>query len=270
MRLSYFSVEAKQDVSLNSETKAQMKLGWFKYINEMNECSLFPKGFFSRQPNQDDLQDPMFPMSYDFFHPDGIEGNLYAEEIKYYVGSYLTSEFFATHKLSLGMDISYSELIDSWIKSNIHPVRGNVLQMQHYDGDESWMRIADAKRRITSITLQDEWKYSDSLIFTSGLRFDHYSDVGDSLTPRVAAVYLLSDEHILKIQYGAAFRPPTFYELYSQNVALHGNPEIEAETIHTVDAGYIFRNSDSVARITLFHSKIKDIIAPFKKGFIGT
>lgn len=46
----------------------------------------------------------------------------------------------------------------------------------------------DAERRISSAIVQDEYRYSDRFSITTGARYDHYSDVGSRITPRLAGV----------------------------------------------------------------------------------
>ena len=108
-----------------------------------------------------------------------------------------------------------------------------------------------------------EWikEVNEKFNLTAGLRFDHYDDVGHSLTPRFAGVYQLSDNQTIKLQYAEAFRPPTFLELYSQNnLIVDGNPNLSAETIKSIDAGYVYNDGITVGRVTVFVAELKDLI----------
>ena len=82
-----------------------------------------------------------------------------------------------------------------------------------------------------------------ALALTGGLRYDNYSDVGDSLNPSAALVYSPIDKLSLKAIYGSAFRAPSMQELHEfNNPAYLGNPGLEPETIQTVKGliGYEF------------------------------
>ena len=80
-------------------------------------------------------------------------------------------------------------------------------------------------RKTSSLVLQDEYSIDDARTITAGLRYDHYDDIGDNVSPRIALVWILSKQNILKFQYAEAFRPPILLEL---NGAINAsiNPEI--------------------------------------------
>ncbi|HKJ76654.1 MAG TPA: TonB-dependent receptor, partial [Gammaproteobacteria bacterium] len=99
---------------------------------------------------------------------------------------------------------------------------------------------------------QDEIRIGKRLTLTAGLRYDDYSDSGDSLSPRIATVWRTSDRHIFKAQYGEAFRPPTLYEA--------GGYDLDPATIETTEAGYIYKGARREARATVFYSEIKDLV----------
>ncbi len=109
-------------------------------------------------------------------------------------------------------------------------------------------------RHITNLTLQDEYRPDETLTITAGLRHDEYSDVGGRTTPRLAAVWRLNREHILKAQYAEAFRPPTLYEIG----AAVGN--INPSTSRSLEMGYIHKGMDSEWRLNLFRAHLKDLI----------
>lgn len=149
------------------------------------------------------------------------------------------------HKLLFGYGIAWIETTSS------------ELRWGQQDGaltDEEPIISEGMDRHITNLTLQDEYRADDALTITAGLRYDEYSDVGVSTTPRLAAVWRLSREHILKAQYAEAFRPPTFYEISG---ALG---DIKPSTSRSMELGYIHKGVDSEWRLNLFRSHLKDLI----------
>ncbi|MEW6750361.1 MAG: TonB-dependent receptor [Candidatus Latescibacterota bacterium] len=74
---------------------------------------------------------------------------------------------------------------------------------------------------------------------TFGLRYDWYSTIGSSLTPRAALVYHLGSSSTLKALYGQAFRAPNVYELFygdpGDGSTQKPNPALEAETARTLE-----------------------------------
>ena len=145
----------------------------------------------------------------------------------------------------IGVAVSGVEVAEASIETN--------------DIDQKWA-VEDASRRLISVYMQDEIVVSDPLTITPGLRYDNYNDVGNSYTPRIAAVYRLKDKHIFKAQYAEAFRPPSFSEIYGFGSRYISNEDLKPETSRTYELGYIFKGIQTTARITPFFSIYKDLI----------
>jgi len=120
----------------------------------------------------------------------------------------------------------------------------------------------DASRRIWATYLQDEWELLERLNLTAGVRYDHYSDFGSTVNPRVALVWNLLENADLKCLYGRAFRAPNFHELYTINNPVEaGNPALKPERIETWEAGASYRFSRALnLDLNYFHSVIADLI----------
>lgn len=103
--------------------------------------------------------------------------------------------------------------------------------------------------------LQDSWDLTDKATVTYGARYDTFSgDVKSvGLSPRLALVYRLNENNILKTQYARAFRPPSFAES-------SGIPGIKSETVDTVEASHIYKQDKTSFKTTLFESRIYDMI----------
>ncbi|MCP4107189.1 MAG: TonB-dependent receptor [Desulfobacteraceae bacterium] len=101
-----------------------------------------------------------------------------------------------------------------------------------------------------------------NLSLTTGLRYDHYDDVGSTTNPRFGLVYAPSEKLYFKALYGKAFRAPNFLELYMQNNPVgDGNPYLKPEKISTAEAliGYHF-SKNIRSTITFFNIKSDDLI----------
>jgi iron complex outermembrane receptor protein len=119
------------------------------------------------------------------------------------------------------------------------------------------------KRNINSLVFQDEFAFNDSQTLTAGIRHDDYDDIGSNLSPRLALVWRITDEEILKFQYSEAFRPPSLLETDGA-IDNSINPEI----IRMLETSYIINNADYLIRNTLYYADIEDLIvyhsiAPF-------
>ncbi|MEA2027435.1 MAG: TonB-dependent receptor [Campylobacterota bacterium] len=107
------------------------------------------------------------------------------------------------------------------------------------------------------------YELSDTLKVSLGGRYDHFSEFGGTINPRMGIVWEANANNIFKAMYGEAFRAPTFAELYNQNnPSLIGNPELDPEKIKTLELGWQNSSLDRAEfKITLFHNEITDIIS---------
>ncbi len=122
--------------------------------------------------------------------------------------------------------------------------------------------LTDNIRRVFHLGVQDIWQVNDTMELTLGLRFDDFSDVGSTLTPRAILVWELNDKLTTKFIYGSAFRAPAFAELFAQNnPAGVGNPNLGNETIDSYETSlsYII-NADSWINLNLYHFEADSII----------
>ena len=124
----------------------------------------------------------------------------------------------------------------------------------------NWNR--DATRQAWAMYVQDEWQLPKDVTLTVGLRYDNYSDFGDTVNPRVGLVWSFLDNADLKLLYGQAFRAPNFQELYNiNNPTIIGNPNLKPEKITTYEAGLNYRlNRYFATSLNYFYSIIDDQI----------
>lgn len=118
--------------------------------------------------------------------------------------------------------------------------------------------VTDKSRDYWGLSLQDQWTLSDALSLTTGLRYDRREDLDkDRLTPRVGLVWRAAEKHILKAQYAEGYRAPTFFELFAADGSRRN---LDLETIGTSELSYIYRAPQTVGRVTLFHSELRDMV----------
>lgn len=127
--------------------------------------------------------------------------------------------------------------------------------------------FSDIKRENRAIYLQDIYKLNDKFSLTLGIRSDKYSDIDNSFVPKVAGVYEIDRENILKAQFAKAFRPPSFFEQYDFSSPYKKPKEkLKSEVINTYELAYINNKRDSTFRTNLFYSKLNNLIFPNEKG----
>jgi outer membrane receptor for ferrienterochelin and colicins len=126
--------------------------------------------------------------------------------------------------------------------------------------------LEDAARTSLGLFVQDAWKQSDRLTVTGGVRFDHGSDYGSVLSPRLGAVLHLPRDLGLKLLYGHSFRAPTFAELHFDLPGLQANPELASPVADTLEAAFLLRRSRLQASASVFGSFVRDLIGPAAEG----
>ena len=127
------------------------------------------------------------------------------------------------------------------------------------------LQLSDISRQYLSLSLQDQFDITDYLALTVGLRYDYRDDLDKHIfTPRVSAVWHITDEHILKAQYAEGFRVPTFFELYTRQ---GGQNDLSEERIATTEVSYIFHQTAHTGKITFFYSQVSDMIVPVQGDF---
>ena len=109
-------------------------------------------------------------------------------------------------------------------------------------------------RDITSMYLNDKYSVSSDFDLSAGLRYDHYSDIGDAYSPTLGLVYRLNDKIRLKSLYSHSYRAPSWVELTS-------NSKLDPEISDSIEAGIIYKkNQNNTLRINFYASQIKDMI----------
>lgn len=169
----------------------------------------------------------------------------------------LTWNWQNTHKVVAGAALEHQAQYDVelWIGSYISPPV-DVSDSLNWNGAHN--------RDISAFYVQDIWDVNETLRLIAGARFDHYSDFGDSLNPRVSLSWKFNNDYQLIATYGSAFRAPTFGELYNtNNTSIVGNPDLEPEEIETIELGLRSHFSlRSQASITAFYNQIDNVIIP--------
>lgn len=118
-------------------------------------------------------------------------------------------------------------------------------------------------RDIRALFAQDIWDIHSNLRLIAGLRYDNYSDFGDTVNPRASLTWTAFDNLRIVANYGSAFRAPTFAELYNTaNNSIVGNTGIQPEEIQTYELG-LYGEWDKNSRygITVFRNSIDELIA---------
>lgn len=222
--------------------------------------TLYPRG--STGPFIDDNGQPLF----DVF-PEGVIGNPEVYERHTRVNANFHYEGLRNHDLSLGMGFYHGDLYKVRESKNYctNPEscdyilgRGGIVDVS----DTPYIFLRESDRRNFYVYLQDIVKLANDWELTAGLRYDHYSDFGETLNPRVALVWSTSNRLSTKLLYGEAFRAPAFTETRNiNNPAAIGNPNLDPETIRSLELAFDYKPFYELSTVfNTFYYEWEDII----------
>lgn len=106
--------------------------------------------------------------------------------------------------------------------------------------DSPYAFAPEKARYISYLFLQDVWNLGHDWELTAGARYDHYSDFGGTLNPRLALVWQSTGRLTTKLLYGQAFRAPSYLELYALTAANTPNPDLKPERSNTWDLSFSY------------------------------
>jgi len=117
-------------------------------------------------------------------------------------------------------------------------------------------------RKIYYGFVQDAWDFAPDWTLTAGLRYDHYSDFGSTVNPRLALVWQTSYRLTSKLLYGRSFRAPSFAEQFNiNNPVAVGNPDLDPEVIDTYEIAFDYAASEDLRiGFNAFYYEMQDII----------
>lgn len=236
-----FWQELSYSYSFTKKLSSKVKL-YYDYFNQDWLAKVLPDGFAGSFPN-------------------GMIGGPKARNRTIGGEIQLDYSISDTNHLLAGIDYEALKQYDVKAISNFNPNTGQYIgPVQDISSWGNWSR--NVKRYIFAVYIQDEWKIKDNVTLTAGVRYDHYSDFGNTTNPRFGIVWRFLENADLKLLYGQAFRAPTFTELYSiNNPTIMGNPELAPEKIKTYEAsiGYTYAERFRI-ELNYFYNDIDDLI----------
>ncbi len=152
---------------------------------------------------------------------------------------------------------------------NIAPFTGNQLTVGVTMARETIalnsIRNGDRARQTFGVVVQDQWTLLPDLRLVAGLRYDNYSDFGDTINPRVSLAYT-PDNWTFRIGGGSAFRAPLFQELYTVTVrgasTIFGNPALKPEEAVSYEAAIGYRFGPGTELQMIYHqSEVRNLIS---------
>ncbi|OHE09537.1 MAG: TonB-dependent receptor [Sulfurimonas sp. RIFOXYD12_FULL_33_39] len=182
---------------------------------------------------------------------DGMYGEYYAKQRTLYQAASLKYSGFENHTISIGYRLTNEETIDMFYKlSNL--TTGNAALVDYTQTRPFFDK--DAKRNTYTFTIEDEYSYSDYLVFTYGFNYEKTSLQNSNFDPRISAVYQYDVQNIFKAIYSKLDRNPSWQEMFIiNNHAISTNKNLKPEHVNAYEAAYIRKfSSDAHLQVNLF------------------
>ena len=196
--------------------------------------------------------------------PDGVIANTDFEEHRLRLQGRLEYTGLATHHLAIGAGVETGRTRLRSESRNYRLSEGLPIPIgpvQDTRDDPSLGAVAYT-HDLQFIDVQDAWTLHPDWTLTAGVRYDHYTDFGDLVNPRMALVWDTSAYLTSKLLYGRGFRGPSLLDAEARQIpALLGNPDLKPETLDSLELAFDYRpRADVWARLNLYYQQTEDQI----------
>ena len=177
-----------------------------------------------------------------------------------------------SHRINLGIGVEVNKTKQNSESRNYNLVNGVPVPLgtvqDTNDPDLLTFGAREFSRDLQFIYLQDEWSLIPDWTLTLGIRYDHYSDYGDQVNPRMALVWGASPYLTTKLIYGRGFRGPSLVDTQTrQSPIISGNPDLNPEWIESLELAFDYRiHPNLLTRLNLFYQETDDQIRLLRAG----
>jgi len=176
--------------------------------------------------------------------PDGLINHMRSAERKIVIEVNGLYSGISNHNIRIGSGYSWEDLysVEQEVNFGTGPdgaqlvTGGSLVDIS----DTEYTFAPERTRTIQYLTIQDQWKFTDNWELTSGVRYDHYSDFGDTVNPRISLLWDTTSELTTRLMYGEAFRAPSFQELFSDSGRALSNSNLEPEKSKNLELAFSY------------------------------
>ena len=119
---------------------------------------------------------------------------------------------------------------------------------------------------------EDLWEVNKKLSVTPAIRYEHNSQFGDNVTPKLGAVYAFDGNTRLKVNYGKGYKAPSISELYLNMfhttpigvLNIVGNPNLQPETSTSFDVAVEAERGRTFGKASYYHTRVSNLIDSHK------
>lgn len=163
-----------------------------------------------------------------------------------HIGNVYGAEFHASNRNALG-------------------TTGIGLELNQVDLASS--NLGDQQRFTTSLFVEHRFQLLDgALDIIPGLSLNHFSDFGTKVFPGIDAGLRLDDHFKLYGNWGYTYRVPTFTDLYYEDPANLGNPDLQPEEAMSYELGVKYNGRGTNLQASYFNRQGNDLIDWIKEA----
>ena len=137
---------------------------------------------------------------------------------------------------------------------------------EHTDGTA----IDNFQDHVHSLYAQLEWQSTDWLKMVGGLQMNDSENYKVGYSPRLAAIFTPHENWSAKLLYGEAFRAASAIETFvTIPGVLSSTSNVSPEKISTLEGQILYHDMNSSASVSIYRSRITDIIGRENTGLPG-
>ncbi len=150
---------------------------------------------------------------------------------------------------------------------DLDALANNRLPAAYYGDFDHYSALAKlARMNVLGLYAQFQQQWSEKVEGIAGLRFDTYSQVGNSFSPRVGLILHPNPDDTIKLLLGRAFRAPQFDERFTINSpVINGNPALRPETVDTGEVIWLHQWKATQLTLNYFSNQFKNGITQLQE-----
>ena len=116
--------------------------------------------------------------------------------------------------------------------------------------------------------VEDLWQVNPKLSFTPAIRYEHNSQFGHNVTPKLGVVYEFDIHTRVKFNFGKGYKAPSISELYLNMfhttpmgvLNIVGNPNLKPETSTSLDVALEAERGKTFGKASYYHTRVRNLI----------
>jgi len=155
-----------------------------------------------------------------------------------------------------------SDLYEVIVRGNISEKLNMLFGASRVKNESGFLRGLPQGTTLDNdiVYTQIDYMFSQKQKLILGAQWNKPSNYEADISPRVGFIQGFGENWWLKLLYSEAYRSPTMVELNLAAPQLKGNPNLSPESVKTYDAQLLYNNTKMSLGLTLYKSKLSNLI----------